>query len=206
MPKSQDDEYDAILDCLAVHIEGDYPAGAHSIKLTGKEQAKAKLQARVDRKVTETEKAYGGCRNCYGKGYATVNDRWGGRDTDQDIGSPGGVVTGGNANEMKFCTCSRGTQLKEAVDRKVAEALDSATALQPFEVANYKRLMALEAKGIEEYRDMRATPPMTPEAVVSFINQLSPWNLKTTGLEVLKAYVQAQLPKNEKGEGDDRTS
>lgn len=63
----------------------------------------------------QIEKAYGGCHNCYGKGYATVNDRWIGHDTDQDIGSRGGVIAGGNANAMKFCTCERGEQLKEQI-------------------------------------------------------------------------------------------
>ncbi len=40
-------------------------------------------------------KAYGGCVLCYGKGYATVNDRWAGHDTDTDIGSPGDYISGG---------------------------------------------------------------------------------------------------------------
>jgi hypothetical protein len=68
------------------------------------------------------EAAYGGCHNCYGKGYATVNDRWAGYDTDQDIGSPGGYVSGGDANAMKFCTCDRGRQLKAMVGKREAAA------------------------------------------------------------------------------------
>lgn len=70
------------------------------------------------------------------------------------------------------------------------EADDMATTLQRFEVGDYKRLMALELRGKEEYLKMRDSPPLTPESVVAFINQLSPWNLKTTGLGVLKAYVE----------------
>lgn len=60
----------------------------------------------------ELDAAYGGCHNCYGKGYASVNDMWSGNDTDQDIGSPGGRVSGGNPNAMKFCKCERGKQLE----------------------------------------------------------------------------------------------
>jgi hypothetical protein len=73
---------------------------------------KTALEAHLDETIAEVEKAYGGCHNCYGKGYATVNDRWIGRDTDSDIGSPGGIVSGGNPNHMKFCSCPRGIQLK----------------------------------------------------------------------------------------------
>lgn len=69
--------------------------------------------AHTAKAVSDTAKAYGGCTNCYGKGYATVNDRWHGHDTDTDIGSPGGYVSGGNANAMKFCKCERGKQLEK---------------------------------------------------------------------------------------------
>lgn len=73
--------------------------------------AKESLMAWRDAAIAKTEKAYGGCHDCYGKGYATVNDRWHGNDTDQDIGSPGGHVSGGDSNAMKLCTCDRGQQL-----------------------------------------------------------------------------------------------
>lgn len=84
----------------------------------------SELQQLFAIQLTEARKAYGGCTNCYGKGYATVNDRWHGHDTDTDIGSPGGYVSGGNPNAMKFCTCERGKQLEV----QVTEArLDEAT-------------------------------------------------------------------------------
>lgn len=67
--------------------------------------------------VGELEKAYGGCKVCYGKGYATVNGQWVGHDTDQDIGSPGGTIRGGNQFEMQFCTCPRGQQLKTLLNK-----------------------------------------------------------------------------------------
>lgn len=69
-------------------------------------------KATIQQHFTAQAKAYGGCTNCYGKGYATVNDQWLAHDTDQDIGSPGGYISGGDANAMKFCTCERGQQLK----------------------------------------------------------------------------------------------
>ena len=72
--------------------------------------------------IKQVEKAYGGCHDCYGKGYATVNDRWHGNDTDTDIGSPGGYVSGGNPNAMKFCKCDRGKQLEQLIERAVMEA------------------------------------------------------------------------------------
>lgn len=56
--------------------------------------------------VTKTEKAYGGCHICYGKGYATVNDRWAGADE-----WTGKRYETGSRNAMKFCSCERGKQL-----------------------------------------------------------------------------------------------
>jgi hypothetical protein len=53
--------------------------------------------------VEQTEKAYGGCRNCYGKGYSTEMQ--------------GGVTAGrytvsGPKRVMNMCTCERGKQLQ----------------------------------------------------------------------------------------------
>jgi hypothetical protein len=97
--------------------------------------------------------------------------------------------------------CGLDVQDVEAfVDRELAQLIkqdrEAATRLQPFEVADYKRLLELESRGIEEYREMRAAPALTAEAIVSFINQLSPWNLRTTGIDVLNAYVKKQLTTN----------
>lgn len=89
------------------------PAGKTIIPSYYTDELMRLFEAERNTAVVNTEKAYGGCRSCYGKGYATVNGRWRGYDTDQDIGSPGGYVSGGNPNVMKFCTCSRGRQLKQ---------------------------------------------------------------------------------------------
>lgn len=49
----------------------------------------------------ETEKAYGGCHYCYGKGYGTQTASWVGRGYYKKLPT------------MKFCTCERGKQLEE---------------------------------------------------------------------------------------------
>lgn len=95
--------------------EDAYPRDAN--RKNSQDRAKAALQAREHRLI----KAYGGCTNCYGKGYATVNGQWSGTDTDQDIGSSGGRVSGGNPFEMKFCTCARGKQLKTLIEKYLTE-------------------------------------------------------------------------------------
>jgi hypothetical protein len=86
-----------------------------------KQQAIMRLQRQrskvVERETDEIKRAFGGCEKCYGKGYATVNERWSGIDTDTDIGSKGGVVSGGNPFTMKFCTCGRGHQLHDLIEQ-----------------------------------------------------------------------------------------
>lgn len=79
--------------------------------------------------LTKVEKAYGGCGYCFGKGYATVNGRWAGYDADQDIGSPGGKVQGGQPIEMKFCSCDRGKQLKGLVTKARLDEVSKAMAI-----------------------------------------------------------------------------
>ena len=64
------------------------------------------INEQVAAAVEKTDKAYGGCHICYGKGYATVNDRWAG--TDEWTGKR---YETGSRNAMKFCSCERGKQL-----------------------------------------------------------------------------------------------
>lgn len=89
----------------------------------------------------EVAKAYGGCTNCYGKGYATVNDRWYGTDTDTDIGGTGKYYSGGNPNEMKFCDCSRGGQLKQAINRRELALLERLESLDDGTVAGLMQVI-----------------------------------------------------------------
>lgn len=65
--------------------------------------------------------------------------------------------------------------------------------LTAFEVQDYKRLKDLESRDLKEYDELRKAPALTAERVLAFINQLSPWNLKTIGISVLEAYTQAEL-------------
>lgn len=48
----------------------------------------------------QAEKAYGGCHNCYGKGYATQSSRASGRGVSWDTSG------------IKYCDCARGKQLE----------------------------------------------------------------------------------------------
>jgi hypothetical protein len=57
---------------------------------------------------------------------------------------------------------------------------------------DYQRLVAQEIRGLKDYAEMRKAPTLSAEAVVAFISQLSPWNLKTTGVAILEAYVKEQ--------------
>jgi hypothetical protein len=67
-----------------------------------------------------TARAYGGCTDCHGKGYATVRSFTSGRDTDWDIGGRGEVAHYQNP-VMKFCVCPRGEQLKGLVAAPTGE-------------------------------------------------------------------------------------
>lgn len=70
-----------------------------------------------DQEQATTEKAYGGCRNCFGKGYST-----------QDAATicypdfVGDKCFKRYEHKMNFCTCERGKQLEAQVVRRVEEA------------------------------------------------------------------------------------
>jgi hypothetical protein len=56
----------------------------------------------------EASKAFGGCTNCYGKGYATTIDFSGGSGD-----FPGDPEFFKQNPIMRFCDCGRGHQLKK---------------------------------------------------------------------------------------------
>lgn len=60
--------------------------------------------------VGETNKAFGGCEKCYGKGYATVQY---GIQGFEDFGNDGFVAP--IRTNMHFCTCERGKQLEKLI-------------------------------------------------------------------------------------------
>lgn len=66
-----------------------------------------------------------------------------------------------------------------------------------YEAWDYKRLKHLEMMGIRSQEVMRNAKSMSPEAVVGFIHQLSPWNLKTTGVAILEAYAEQYVSSGE---------
>lgn len=59
--------------------------------------------------LSQTEKAFGGCKNCYGKGYATTKRQATGRNYFEEL-SP-----------ILPCKCSRGEQIKELLSQAKAE-------------------------------------------------------------------------------------
>lgn len=70
--------------------------------------------------------------------------------------------------------------------------------IRMFEKADYERLKLLEAKGFQDYQDMFVEGHLTEGRVLAFINQLSPWNLETTGRSVLRAYIEREIEKSKR--------
>lgn len=68
-----------------------------TFKLGGFPDLMQRIDSYVEAKVTEIAKAYGGCTNCYGKGYATKQSFFSGR----------GVKW--RTSAIKYCDCERGS-------------------------------------------------------------------------------------------------
>lgn len=92
------------------------------------------LQKDLIRKLIRTEKlkvekAYGGCRLCYGKGFSTY--RYGtighGEPDLGDTGVYGEPIT----THMNFCSCDRGKQLKELVTAEKLKILEQVKLEKP---------------------------------------------------------------------------
>lgn len=160
-----DPELEAILEEYSIRYQAATNSGLPGVQRRATTDALAAIERLIANREQTLSKAYGGCKLCYGKGYAT----W--RHGEAHRG-----ITSNMRNDIKSCSCSRGEELAEIVAKYRVDQFD------------YKRLKLLETDGMKDYRRMREAPPMTPEAVVTFINQLSPWNLKTTGLSALEAY------------------
>lgn len=65
------------------------------------DEAKQALKTEIARAVEETEKAFGGCKKCYGKGYQSAI-----KSTVSRLGKHTKL-------EMVYCSCDRGLQLSE---------------------------------------------------------------------------------------------
>jgi hypothetical protein len=70
-----------------------------------------RFHQQLEAKTTETAKAYGGCTKCYGKGFST----WRHGETYRG-------VTRNIRNDIKYCICDRGKQLKALLEANIAEA------------------------------------------------------------------------------------
>lgn len=65
----------------------------------------------VENLLSETEKAFGGCKICYGKGYATTKVQ---AESKEDFG---GEETGvWELNPIRPCSCDRGGQIRKIID------------------------------------------------------------------------------------------
>ncbi|MBT8161443.1 MULTISPECIES: hypothetical protein [Arthrobacter] len=69
------------------------------------------ITAHTKEAVQEIEKAYGGCHNCYGKGYATQSSRAVARRMSWDTSG------------IKYCDCDRGKQLKAVIAKEAGDVL-----------------------------------------------------------------------------------
>lgn len=63
--------------------------------------------------IATRERAFGGCKECYGKGYSTQHH---GIHGAEDFGGEGHDIE--TSVHMNFCSCDRGEQLKELIQDK----------------------------------------------------------------------------------------
>lgn len=78
------------------------------------------IQNKIDKAVKKTQKAFGGCLNCYGKGYYTYRQGLRGSgdfEGEKDFQDP--IIT-----HVGYCSCSRGTQLQELVQTKIIKSVE----------------------------------------------------------------------------------
>jgi histidine triad (HIT) family protein len=64
--------------------------------------------------------------------------------------------------------------------------------LSDVERYDYNRLKMQEQQGLELKAEMEKAEQLTADRVLWFINQLSPWNLKTSGNFILEAYAEQE--------------
>jgi len=92
------------------------------IALLKQDKVRKTLQAerqKQEEMVEETEKAFGGCKKCYGKGYSTVTD-----STTYHADFIGDKTYSVPNNPMRFCDCERGKQLQKYTNQIRKEAVE----------------------------------------------------------------------------------
>lgn len=72
--------------------------------------------------VAEIEKAYGGCKKCYGKGYSTV--------LEHISGGHGRSTVFEQLPRMHFCSCERGKGLQKEMELRNAELVKRVEGLK----------------------------------------------------------------------------
>ena len=80
-------------------------------QVAANEKGLENLMQLIHQHTEQIHKAYGNCRKCYGKGYATK----------QEFVSGGGKKW--KTSDIKYCECSRGEQLRQHIEQAVREAL-----------------------------------------------------------------------------------
>lgn len=70
------------------------------------------ITSEIQKAEVRTEKAFGGCKKCYGKGYATQIENWTGRGYSKA------------APYYLPCTCDRGRQIETLISKAQVEVLD----------------------------------------------------------------------------------
>ena len=84
-------------------------SGDGSIDISDQAAMRDEVLALITSRDQQIAKAYGGCTNCYGKGYSTYSGEYSARDMSWPD------------EKVKYCDCSRGKQL-EVVHQQIASA------------------------------------------------------------------------------------
>jgi len=87
-----------------------------NLSLESKIRAEDSMKQYAEHMVQQTEKAFGGCTDCYGKGYSTVKDYEVARNYRKE------------RSQIKYCSCDRGVQLKELNDDLVQQEREKAVS------------------------------------------------------------------------------
>ncbi len=79
-----------------------------NIREKGIDELKSFIRQLLSSQKSQIEKAFGGCKNCYGKGYATTIEY---AQTCEDFG--GEEIKRWQLSDIRFCNCERGKELKK---------------------------------------------------------------------------------------------
>lgn len=109
LPKEYEAVVDASKDIMADVFKGRLSAIYYDKWLT---EQLTTLHTKHQEELEKIEKAFGGCTKCYGKGYATTKVWHTGRGLHKEV------------NQMRFCSCDRGKQLRTLRQEELREAVE----------------------------------------------------------------------------------